>query len=177
MICNDCHKPTDPTLPPASVTYRTRLLFAWCMRARRIQVLDPAGGSGDRPVRLIGPDVLLKIKGAAKPGDYATMVSEAAAYDTSIITVRLRTALLADDVVVDLAVRQSRSVVIVPRQLLYTTDGYNWLLVAPRHADFFFKLTPTGLVPQMTVPWSSQEEMEAGLARAARIFRDAVWGA
>ncbi len=177
MICNDCHKNTDPTLPPASVAYRARLFLAWCMRAHRIQVLKPTCGSFAPHVRLIGPDVLLKITGAAKPGDYATMVSEAAACDTSIITVRLRTAALANDVVVDLAVRQERSVVIVPRQLLYTGNGYDWLLVQPLNADFFFKLTPTGLVPQMTVPWANDNELEAGLVRAARIFSNAVWGA
>lgn len=177
MICNDCHKTTDPTLPPAMVAYRARLFFASCMRARRIQVLEPVCGSGDRRVRLIGPDVLLRIAGAAKPSDYAELASEAATYDTSIIAVRMRTAALADDVVVDLAVRQERNVVIVPRQLLYTRTGYDWLLVQPRHADIFFKLTPDGLVPQVTVPWGSDDELQAGLVRAARMFSNAVWGA
>lgn len=177
MICNDCHRTTDPTLPTALVAYKARLFFASCMRARRIQVLEPACRSGDRHVRLIGPDVLLRITGAAKPGNYAELASGAAAYDTSIIAVRMRTAAQADDVVVDLAVRQERSVVIVPRQLLYTRTGYDWFLVQPRHADIFFKLTPGGLVPQMTVPWNSDDELEAGLVRAARMFSNAVWGA
>lgn len=177
MICNDCLEPNDPTLPPALVAYKARLFFAWCMRARRIQVLEPVCRSGDRRVRLIGPDVLLRITGAAKPGDYAEMASEAVAYDTSIIAVRMRTAALADDVVIDLAVRQERNVVIVPRQLLYTRTGYDWLLVQPRHGDIFFKLSADGLVPQVTVPWSSDDELETGLVRAARMFSNAVWGA